>query len=102
MKNYYLKFQNQAELESVLVATDLADVQDEQFVPKTNLDVIGLIYKPTGKVLKTEDGFDYPEQAAVEGWHANLKAELSEDQETALSEFLVTEPATPARKWAGE
>jgi hypothetical protein len=108
MKNYYLKFEDQAELEAILLANDLATMfpamngEPEQLVPKTNLDVIGLIYKPTGNVLTAEDGFEYLEQAPITGWHANLKANLTEEQELALTPFLVPEPATPTRKWAGE
>ncbi len=102
MKNYYLKFEDQAELEAALLANALADIQEAQFVPKTNLDVISLIYKPTGNVLTAEDGFEYLEQAPIAGWHANLKADLTEEQEMALTPFLVPEPATPTRKWAGE
>ena len=107
MKNHYLKFENQTQLESVLIANDLARItpaineQPEQFVPKTNLDVIGLIYKPTGNIITT-DGFDYPEMLPITGWHANLKANLTTEQETALAPFFVPEPKTPSRKWAGE
>lgn len=107
MKNYYLKFKNQAELEATLLASGLATMspamneQPEQFVSKTNLDIIGLIYKPTGNVVTT-DGFDYPEQAPIAGWHANMKGDLTLEQETALAAFMVAEPKTPSRKWAGE
>jgi hypothetical protein len=108
MKNYHLKFQDQEQLESILIANDLAQItpamndQPETFVPKTPLDVIGLIYKPTGNIITTEDGVDYPEMSPIAGWHANMKGDLTLEQETALTAFFVPEPLTPARKWAGE
>jgi hypothetical protein len=108
MKNYYLKFENQAQLETVLLANDLAQIspamneQPEQFVPKVNLDIIGLIHKPTGNILTTDDSFDYPEMLPINGWHANMKWDLTQDQESALADYLVPQPSTPARVWAGE
>jgi hypothetical protein len=107
MKNYYLKFQDQAELEATLLASDLATMspamngEPEQLVSMNPLDVIGLIHKPTGNIITTDD-VEYPEMLPIEGWHANMKANLTEEQETALTPFLVPEPTTPARKWAGE
>jgi hypothetical protein len=100
MQNYYLKFKDQAELETTLISLGLAEIYDEQFIPKTNLDVIGLIYKPTGLMITTEDGMKYPEMLPLEGWHANLKDALTLEQEVALP--LIATPNAPYRKWAGE
>lgn len=38
-----------------------------------SLDVVGLIYKPTGNMLTDGDGNEYPEQVDVDGWHVNIK-----------------------------
>ena len=59
------------------------------------VDVIGTIYKPTGKMLTTDEG-EMPEMAPVEGWHANVRhtAEAPE-----LDAYKV-EVATPVRGWA--
>lgn len=104
MQNYYLKFENQADLEAALIAAGLATSEiigeETVFTPKVTLDVIGLIFKPTGKTLQTEDGLNYPEMKAVDGWHANLKADLTAEQELALP--LIQSPVTPYRVWAGE
>jgi hypothetical protein len=65
------------------------------------LDVIGVIYQPTGAMLTGQDGLPYPEMAAVPGFHANLRTEspLSDAQLVQLP--LVTPlPATPYRVWA--
>ena len=58
------------------------------------LDVIGTIYKPTGETLTDEEGFEYPEMAAIDGYHANLIADDAEGLPT------IDEPATPYRVWA--
>ena len=39
---------------------------------KFALDVIGVIYKPTGKMLDTDMG-EVPETAPLPGYHANLR-----------------------------
>jgi hypothetical protein len=59
------------------------------------LDIIGVIYKPTGTMLTDEEGFEYPEMAAIDGYHANLIAEAGLDLPT------IEAPATPYRVWAG-
>lgn len=64
------------------------------------LDIIGTMYRATGNMLTTEDGMEYPELEAVEGYHANLREELTAEQEAALP--TVDAPATPYRKWAGD
>jgi hypothetical protein len=58
------------------------------------VDVIGVIYKPTGETLQGEDG-PYPEMKAVEGWHVNVRGPM-------LPELLpyAVEVASPVRVWA--
>jgi hypothetical protein len=64
------------------------------------LDIIGTMYRETGTMLTTEDGMEYPEMEAIEGYHANLREDLTAAQEAELP--TVTAPATPYRKWAGD
>lgn len=62
------------------------------------IDVIGTIYKPTGKVLPAPDGSGdaVDEMAPVDGFHANVRhtAEAPE-----LEQYRVF-PSTPSRAWA--
>ena len=60
------------------------------------LDVIGPIYEPTGNMLTDDEGIEYPEMVAVDGYHANL---IAEEGIEGLPE--ITAPDTPYRKWAG-
>lgn len=100
MKNYYLKFADQTDLENTLIAAGLAETHQEVFTPSVTLDVIGIIHKPTGKMLTTNDGMKYPEMMAIDGYHANMITDLTVEQEAALP--LIAKPATPYRVWAGE
>ena len=59
-----------------------------------NVDVIGVIFKPTGKMLKSKDEA-YPEMKAVDGWHVNTRGPMPLD----LQAFAV-EPENPVRVWA--
>ena len=97
--DYCLRFKDAAEADAVLF-TEQTNVQDDIVetvkVPRyAAVDVIGVIYKPTGKMLQTEEG-EVPEMAPVEGWHVNVRhtAEAPE-----LDAYKV-EVATPVRGWA--
>jgi hypothetical protein len=117
---HYIKAANEANLWDSLEAAGLAtkqyDPEDpaniapegaEDFVPTGkfdwvkadgfDLDIIGVIYKPTGEV----DDEGSPEMGPIEGYHANIRkwdGELSEEQLEALP--LIEAPSTPARVWA--
>jgi hypothetical protein len=56
-----------------------------------SVDVIGVIYKPTGVMLEE----DAPEMAAIEGWHVNTRGEMPE----ALKAYAI-EVNSPVRVWA--
>ena len=97
--DYHLKFADQAEADAVLF-TEQTNVQDDIVetvkVPKyAAVDVIGVIYKPTGKMLTTDEG-EVPEMAPVEGWHVNVR---HTDEASELDAYKV-EVATPVRGWA--
>jgi hypothetical protein len=101
MQDYYLKTNTEKELWDCLVALDLAIWVEEssRFQSRgINLDIIGTIYKPTGNEITTEQGYKYPETVAVPGFHANIRADLTEEQQAQLP--LVAAPATPYRVWA--
>ena len=87
MIDYYLKFKDEAEANSVLL--------DGEIPRFKNIDIIGTIYTPTDKV----DADGYSVMAAVDGWHVNVRV-IDEDA-TDLEPFRVDpEPSTPARVWA--
>jgi len=107
----FLKFTDEAEMLSVLfhdVPTEWETVTDEETgeVTKTpiafesrpkypNTDIIGAIYRPTGNTLTDDEGNEYPEQKALDGYHVNIRAEAPIEE---LESFRVY-PNAPARTW---
>ena len=67
------------------------------WIAKCQLDIIGIIHKPTGETIE-RDGYTIPVMEAIEGFHANLLGQLTEEQQSALP--LIDAPATPVRVWA--
>tara|TARA_B110000908_G_scaffold133854_1_gene158037 strand:+ start:110 stop:517 length:408 start_codon:yes stop_codon:yes gene_type:complete len=119
--DFYLKLASEAEMPTALAAfykqdyTTIVDPEtgeestqiegDPYFVSDTAdyaIDVVGVIQKPTGVTLTDDEGYEYPEMAALDGWHVNLR--LSGDGRRADAEALVAyivdpSPVTPARVW---
>lgn len=88
MTDYTLKFPDEATAAEVL----------EQLTDTHAIDVIGVIYKPTGEMLIGEDG-EYPAMAPIDGWHVNLRGEVSDWMLAAFQAYMV-EPSDPVRVWA--
>ena len=59
-------------------------------------DIIGTIYKPSGVLLTDEDGNEYPEMVALEGYHVNTLPPLAD----GLEPYVVA-PTTLSRVFAG-
>jgi hypothetical protein len=98
--DFHLRFTDQAEADAVLF-TEQTNVQDDIVetvkLPKyAAVDVIGVIYKPTGKLLPSDDGDAVDEMAPVEGWHVNVR---HTDEAPELDAHKVT-PKAPVRGWA--
>jgi hypothetical protein len=67
------------------------------WVALCQLDMIGTIYQTSGTMLTDDEGNEYPEMIAIDGFHANIKTDK-------VVEGLPTidAPTTPYRKWLGE
>ena len=123
MIDYYLKFASKQEAESVLTKLNIlaktSQEDDSTLLTPTGLasvDFVGTIYKPTGVTLKSEDGMEYPEFKALDGYHVNLRfaylpstcaidagsgesVEIPSTIPDDLASYIV-EPASPSRVWA--
>ena len=100
MHDLFLKFPDEQTANEVLFDEHVhlgdGDIVETAKVPKyTAVDVIGTIYKPTGKVIQTADG-EVPEMAPLDGFHANVR-HMGEAPE--LDAYKV-DVKTPARMWA--
>ena len=119
--DFYLKLASEADMPTALAAfykqdyTTIVDpetgeestqVEGSPYLVQTTadyaIDVVGVIYKPTGVTLTDADGNEYPEMAPLDGWHVNLR--LSGDNKRADAEELAAytvdpAPSTPSRVW---
>lgn len=98
--DYTLKFADQAAADAVLYEEQTTldgDVVETIKVPKyAAVDVIGTIYKPTGKMLKVKDSDPVPEMKAIPGFHVNVRHTESDPD---LDAFVV-QVDNPVRAWA--
>ena len=118
-RDFYLKLTSEAEMPAVLsafyqqdyvtnvddegVETQVAD-GDPYMVTHTHdyaIDVVGTIHEPTGVTLTDLEGMDYPEMAAVDGWHVNVRLVNDAMRETveALDATYGVTPNSPSRVW---
>ena len=98
MIDYFLKFPDEAAANALLFTTGPTDFDGSTsrlFNFKGNVDVIGTIYKPTGKMIQNDMGA-YPETAPIDGWHVNVRTEEAIPE---LESYAVT-PSAPHRVWA--
>jgi hypothetical protein len=104
MNDYYLRASDATALYNVLEAAGIVTEGDQGWhvtdAHAYALDVIGAIYKPTGKVLQTDDG-EVPEMKPVDGFHANVRViNMSDFDVNKIAEILLEPPANPVRGWA--
>ena len=118
-RDFYLKLTSESEMPTVLsafyrqdyvtnvddegVETQVAD-GDPYMVTHTHdyaIDVVGTIHEPTGVTLTDSEGMDYPEMAAVDGWHVNIRlvGDAMRDVVEALDGAYGVTPNSPSRVW---
>jgi len=91
--DYYLKFDSEADARAVLYRVEGEEGNE---VPKyLAIDLIGTVYKPTGKMLQSDEG-EFPEMAPVPGYHANVRVVDAAPELEAYQVF----PQNPVRGWA--
>lgn len=110
--DYYLKAANEAALMTALeaagvvksytVKNEAGEVVDTRWAttPGYDLDLVGVIYKPTGNMVQqTQDGrtMEVAEMTALPGFHANLRgpADLAEKVEYEVYQPTAAELADP-------
>ena len=119
--DFYLKLASEADMPTALSAfyrqdtkTEVDDETGEETVINVGdpylvshtadyaIDVVGIIYKPTGNTLTDAEGNEYPEVAPLDGWHINLRLigdARRADVEALSAYFVDPEPKTPSRVW---
>ena len=87
--DFMLRFADAQEADAVLFEGE------ERRAKYQAIDVIGVIYKPTGNMLPTDEG-EVPEMAPVEGWHVNVRHKEEAPELEAYRVF----PQRAVRGWA--
>ena len=87
--DYHLRFDSEAAADAVLFEGE------ERRAKYQAIDVIGVIYKPTGNMLPTDEG-EVPEMTPVEGWHVNVR---HKEEAPELEAYCVF-PQRAVRGWA--
>lgn len=81
--------------EFLTVAADrIVEGKVPAYIGSAAVDVVGVIHKPTGETIDTDDG-PMPVFAPLDGWHVNTTEPVAEWDEYAV------EPTNPARVFAG-
>lgn len=105
-RDFFLKFASESEMMSELADLTTQDEDDNTVLIKFGhdyaIDTIGTMYTPTGNTLTDSEGNDYPEMAAVSGYHVNVRliSETYREMFEIIDETFGVEPATPQRVFA--
>ena len=99
--DFYLKLASEASMPSVLSA--FYDGEGE-FVSNTAdyaIDVVGVLHEATGVTITDDDGMEYPEMEALDGWHVNIRisSDTMRDAVEALDVSHGVTPDAPKRVW---
>ena len=99
--DFYLKLVSKASMPSVLSA--FYDEEGE-FVSNTAdyaIDVLGVLHEATGVTITNDDGMEYPEMEALDGWHVNIRisSDTMRDAVEALDVSHGVTPDSPKRIW---
>jgi hypothetical protein len=97
--DYFLKFADQAQADAVLFTEQTnvdGDIVETVLVPKyAAVDVVGVLYAPTGKTIHNEE-LSYAEMKPLPGWHVNVR---HTEPAPELDAYKV-DVKTPSRAWA--
>lgn len=99
MKDYFLRADNRETIDQALYSAGLLFYVGGEPVLNVAVDYVDTISRPTGRILLDTEGVEYPEQGPVEGYHANLRAALTAEQEALLP--IIERPGNPHRIFAG-
>jgi len=102
--DYYLKFTDEAQANSVLYIKVPTAFNEEgqvnEWMEKSNfdnIDILGIIYNPTG-ATETVGDIEVPVTIALDGFHVNVR---NYSQAPELDAYAIT-PTNPRRIWAGD
>ena len=119
--DFYIRLPSEADMPTALAAfykqdsTTVVDpdtgeehvqLEGEPYLVSTThdyaIDLVGVIYEPTGETLTDDEGNEWPETAPLDGWHLNIRLlndTMRAETEALDAQYGVT-PNSPSRVWA--
>ena len=99
--DFFIKLNSEADMHTAFVDF----YQEGELVTHTHdyaIDVVGVIYKPTGNMLMDAEGFEYPETAPLDGWHVNVRLSGDKVRESveAIDALYGATPKSPSQVFA--
>lgn len=96
MIDLYLKAPTKADMDAALLAAELAyGVDNILFVAP------GVLIDTIGPITKWDISVDPPVEKHYPEWHVNVRCEgLTEEQHSAVLDYIIAPPETPYRVWA--
>lgn len=97
-----LKADDEATMLSVLERVFGTEEDGNLITSRHGLSIVllGTLYAETGNMLTDDEGNEYPERAALDGYHVNLRTKNQADVD-ALADYIV-DVDNPLVKYAGE
>ena len=99
--DFYIKLPNEAAMLTVLSAFYNEEGELVTNTADYSIDVVGVLHEATGVTLTDANGMDYPELAALDGWHVNIRlsGDTMRDAVEALDVSHGVTPDAPRRVW---
>ena len=118
--DFYLKLDAEADMPSVLsdfyeqdystivdpeTGVESTQIEGEPYLVSGtadySIDVVGVLQEPTGVTITDDDGMEYPEMQALDGWHVNIRlsSNTMRDAVEALDVSHGVTPDAPKRVW---
>ena len=104
--DFCMKFTSEKAMMTQLKSLTITDDDGKTVLAEAShdyaIDRIGKMYKPTGKMIKSDDGIESPEMKAVTGYHINVRlvGDVQRSFFEALDEKYGVNPKTPQRVFA--
>ena len=99
--DFYLKLASEASMPSVLSAFYDDEGEVVSSTADYAIDVVGVLHEATGVTITDDDGMEYPEMEALDGWHVNIRlsSDTMRDAVEALDVSHGVTPDAPKRVW---
>lgn len=109
IKDYFLRAETKEQIDVALEGAGILTITESEaengevereYTYSAAVDYVGTVHRPTGAMITDDDGVEYPETAPVDGYHANVRGNLTPEQVALLP--CIERPGSPQRIFAGD